>query len=373
MHVGPQLRLVTTMARNGETLDAVIVGLGRAGAGLHIPILHKLPKSGTPTRFGKVVALVDLDPKKISKAHNRLVDDYDYSPSGITHAQSVTELEAVDKATTVVHVCTPASDHLPSLRNAADAGFRRFIIEKPCASTVSEVDEMRTIAEEQSLTILVVNPYLHSRSLEICGSFLQESQSPMRYLDFEMSKPRKGPTVANRSTPESVLDVELPHAIAAALHITRPHRYEVLRADVRHMHFREREDEPCKIIYHMGLGIVVLQLDQCIATLVSYLDAPTRIRRLRLRLADSSEAIALFPVTEDDHTAVVDIYAAPGSDGFTTHKSQEKYPDDLFTSCLSRIYSRLSERPGDASDLEFNRKVIDIMDKSKARVGIRVT
>jgi predicted dehydrogenase len=353
-------------------LDAVIVGLGRAGGDLHIPILHKINRSRTgPPLFGRVAALVDLDTKRIVKSLHRLSDDYNYDPSDVIQAAALADLSSLSRDTTVIHICTPASNHLATLQEAATAGFKLIIVEKPCAGSIMEVDAMRRLADENGLNVAVVNPYLYSRSVETCRKLIAATGQKLMYLEFELSKPRKQPAVDNRSAPESVFDVELPHAIATALYLVAPQTYGVLRADVRHMHYRDRDEDPCLILNHMGLGIINLQLDQCVATLVSYLDHPNRVRCLRLRLQDQREFVASFPVSEDDHTAVVDTYGSPGPDGTSLHLAEDKYPDDLFTRCLTNIYSRFFAGEPLPTDLEFNRKVIDIMDRAKSRCRVR--
>jgi predicted dehydrogenase len=59
-----------------------------------------------------------------------------------------------------VHICTPAADHASTLRAATCAGFRRIIVEKPCAANTADVEADRTGA-----SIGVINPYLYSRSV----------------------------------------------------------------------------------------------------------------------------------------------------------------------------------------------------------------
>ena len=142
---------------------------------------------------------------------------------------------------------------------------------------------MRRIADRTGASIGVINPYLYSRSVASCKDKIRQAGQQPYYLEFEMSKPRITPTLAGRSKPESVMDVELPHQIATALYLTETSRYRVLRAEVRHMHYREMETEPCQVVRNMGVGILVLELDQCIAVLVSSLDALTRTRVLKLR------------------------------------------------------------------------------------------
>jgi predicted dehydrogenase len=363
---------ISNVTMPAQGLGAVIVGLGRAGLGLHMPVLEKIRlDGGEASPFGAIVGLVDPVEGGIRRAQHRLEYDYGYDPRGLNCATSLTGLTGVDPENTIVHICTPADDHAATLRAATDAGFRRIIVEKPCASNTADVDEMQRIADRTGARIGVINPYLYSRSVASCKDKIQRLGMQPHYLEFEMSKPRITPTLHGRSKPESVMDVELPHQIATALYLTGASRYRVLRAEVRHMHYREVETEPCQVVRNMGLGVIVLELDDCIAVLVSYLDALTRTRELKLRFANSEHIEAFLPVTGDDHTSVVIEYSGHNSAGMAEQTRVEKLPDNMLARCLSDMYARFLTDSPQLSDLAFNRKVVDIMDKAKTFARIR--
>jgi predicted dehydrogenase len=368
----PAIHEVMDTAIPAPSLDAVVVGLGRAGLGLHIPVLEKIRHdNAAASPFGAVVGLVDTEEAGTRRALHRLEYDYGYDRSRVSCATSLADLPGVDPDQTIVHICTPAHDHVSALRSATEAGFRQIIVEKPCAASAADVDEMRRIADRTGATIGVINPYLYSRSVSSCKDKIRQVGRLPHYLEFEMSKPRITPTLAGRSRPESVMDVEMPHQIATALHLTEASRYRVLRAEVRHMHYREVETEPCRVVANMGVGIVVLELDQCIAVLVSSLDALTRTRVLKLRFPNTEHIEAFLPVTGDDHTSVVIEYSGHNTDGSTEQQRVAKLPDDMLARCLFDMYSRFVTDAPQISDLTFNRKVVDMMDKAKTFARIR--
>ncbi len=377
--VAPSARLapanlshISDVTMPAETLGAVVVGLGRAGMGLHIPVLEKIRHdNGADSPFGAVVGLVDAVEAGTRRALHRLEYDYGYDPRRISCATSLAGLKGVDSDRTVVHICTPADDHAPALRAATEAGFRRIIVEKPCAGNTADVDEMRRIADRTGASIAVINPYLYSRTVINCKNRIRELGRMPHYLDFEMSKPRITPTLAGRSKPESVMDVELPHQIATALYLTEASRYRVLRTEVRHMHYREMDTEVCRVVPNMGVGVVVLELDQCIAVLVSSLDALTRTRVLKLRFSTTEQIEAYLPVTGDDHTSVIMEYSGHNTDGSSEQQRVAKLPDDMLARCLFDMYSRFLTDSPHISDLAFNRKVIDVMDQAKRFARIR--
>jgi len=355
-----------------QGLGAVVVGLGRAGLGLHIPVLEKIRRDrAAASPFGAVVGVVDPVEGGIKRALHRLEYDYGYDPRGVSSATSLADLTDVDPDNTIVHICTPADDHASTLRAATDVGFRRIIVEKPCAATTADVDEMRRIADRTGARIAVINPYLYSRSVASCKDKIRQVGRQPHYLEFEMSKPRTAPTLAGRSKPESVMDVELPHQIATALYLTEASRYKVLRAEVRHMHYRETDTEVCQVVRNMGLGIIVLELDECIAVLVSYLDSLTRTRELKLRFPNTEHIEAFLPVTGDDHTSVIMEYSGHNTDGSAEQTRVAKLPDDMLARCLFDMYTRFITDTPQLSDLTFNRKVVDVMDKAKMFARIR--
>ncbi|HEX8275448.1 MAG TPA: Gfo/Idh/MocA family oxidoreductase [Longimicrobiaceae bacterium] len=363
---------VSSVATPAHSLGAVVVGLGRAGLGLHVPVLEKIRHdSAAASPFGAVVGLVDSVEGGIRRALHRLEYDYGYDPRRVSCATSLAELTGVDPDNTIVHICTPADDHASTLRAATEAGFRRIIVEKPCAANTADVDEMQRIADRTGAGVAVINPYLYSRSVASCKDKIRQVGRQPHYLEFEMSKPRTTPTLRGRSRPESVMDVELPHQIATALYLTEPSRYRVLRAEVRHMHYREVDTEPCQVVRNMGVGIVVLELDQCIAVLVSSLDALTRTRELKLRFPNLEHIEAFLPVTGDDHTSVVMEYSGHNTDGSIEQTRVAKLPDDMLARCLFDMYSRFATGSPQLSDLTFNRKVIDVMDRAKTFARIR--
>jgi predicted dehydrogenase len=363
---------VSNVTLPAPAMGAVIVGLGRAGLGLHIPVMEKIRcDGGAASPFGAVVGLVDTVEVGTKRALHRLEYDFGYKPGQVSCATSIAGLTGVDPENTIVHICTPADDHAPALRAATDAGFRRIIVEKPCASNTADVDEMQRIVDRTGASVAVINPYLYSRSVASCKDKIQKLGRLPHYLEFEMSKPRITPTLHGRSRPESVMDVELPHQIAAALYLTQPSRYRVLRAEVRHMHYREMDTEPCRVVPNMGVGIIVLELDECIAVLVSSLDALTRTRVLKLRFPNTEHIEAFLPVTGDDHTSVVIEYSGHNTDGSTEQQRVAKLPDDMLLRCLFDMYSRFATDTPQISDLAFNRKVVDVMDKAKVFARIR--
>jgi hypothetical protein len=88
---------------------------------------------------------------------HRLEYDYGYDPRRISCATSLADLKGVDSDKTIVHICMPADDHASALRAATDVGFRRIIVEKPCAANTADVDEMQRIVDRTGASVAVIN------------------------------------------------------------------------------------------------------------------------------------------------------------------------------------------------------------------------
>src|SRR5687768_10037628 len=81
---------ISNVTMPAQGLGAVVVGLGRAGLGLHIPVLEKIRHdSAAASPFGAVVGLVDSVEAGIKRALHRLEYDYGYDPRRISCATSL--------------------------------------------------------------------------------------------------------------------------------------------------------------------------------------------------------------------------------------------------------------------------------------------
>jgi hypothetical protein len=92
---------------------------------------------------------------------------------------------------------------------------------------------------------------------------------------------------------------------------------------------------------------------------------------LKLRFPNTEHIEAFLPVTGDDHTSVVMEYSGRNSDGWTEQTRVAKLPDDMLARCLYDTYSRFATETPQLSDLAFNRKVIDVMDRAQSFARIR--
>lgn len=120
-----------------------IVGLGRAGWGLHLEPITKLDGF-------KIVAVADPLPERCVEAAER---------TGCQQYASIDDLLKNSDAQ-VVAVATPSSTHYEDVLKVLQAG-RHCVAEKPLALTTAQADELVAVAKEKGLGLFVNHSHLH--------------------------------------------------------------------------------------------------------------------------------------------------------------------------------------------------------------------
>lgn len=120
-----------------------IVGLGRAGWGLHLEPISKLPGF-------KIVAVADPLADRCQEAADRL---------GCEQFSTIDELLAKSSAQ-LIAVATPSFTHYEDVLKVLKAG-RHCIGEKPLALKSADADELVSLAREKGLGLFVNHSHLH--------------------------------------------------------------------------------------------------------------------------------------------------------------------------------------------------------------------
>ena len=82
----------------------------------------------------------------------------------ISHFLTIGELEPSDSAENIVIVANWGPDHWQTVNECFKLGYINFVIEKPISSSLSDLDSLRTLIQENSLRV-VVNQGWDSQSL----------------------------------------------------------------------------------------------------------------------------------------------------------------------------------------------------------------
>jgi predicted dehydrogenase len=311
----------------------LVVGLGRAGAGLHLPVLARLRRTSARTLFTDQ-PIVACDPH----------------PPGGPPSDGTTVVPCLADATrlldpewTVVHVCTPPAGRPAVLTELVAAGFRRFVVEKPFAADPADQARMVALRERHRLDVVVVAPWLAAgltrRLLDVvrCGH-----HGALASVTVAQHKPRFSRSLATHGHP-TAFDVELPHSLAVVLALAGP--AELVDAGWSPLVCAGRT------LPRMGGAHLALRhAGGTRSTLRSDLTSPVRERRITLRLA-GAVVTGHYPLAGDDHHAQLVV-----TTGGRTER--DVFCDDALAEFFVAAYRHFHGRPtADVTDLaDFTRQ-----------------
>ena len=296
-------------------LGTLVVGLGRAGAGLHLPVVRTLRITATPP----LPPIVVHDPvRSVQPGHDVVI------ARDPAHAAAL-----LDPATTVVHVCTPPSARLEPISAFAAVGFRRFLVEKPLAADPAALAELLDLAAAADLDVVPVAQWRHS---ELTRRLLDLPAALGRPLSIAVrqAKPRFTRTLAGDAHP-SAFDVEAPHSVGLALRLAGP--AAVSSAGCVDMRLGDA------VFPGLGGAWLALAHESGQRTEISTdLTAPVRERRVTV-VFERGSAVGHFAVSAADEYAQLSV-RTPAT---TTHAV---FRDDSLTRFLALAYRHFAgERP----------------------------
>jgi predicted dehydrogenase len=262
-------------------VQTLVVGLGRAGAGLHVPVLAKA-RSVAPELFDGT-PVVGCDPVRPVAVCAPLVLARD-----IAHAAAL-----VDPSAAVAHVCTPPDVRTPLLAELIGHGFRRFVVEKPLAPDTDELARMERLRRKHRVRIEVVEPWLTSTlTLRLADLVRDPAMGGLKTIAIEQHKPRFRRSLA-AGAGQSAFDVEVPHGVGLALHlagnarVTQATGYDLVVDD--------------QVVPRMGRAELGLRHTSGVRTQISSdLTSPVRQRRITCEFGKGT-AIGHYAVSDDDN------------------------------------------------------------------------
>lgn len=309
-------------------LNTFIVGGGRAGLGLHWPVLRKL--RALPDENG----LWSPDPPLVWDVQDIREQAL---AEGLVPADSLAHAaELADPATTVVHLCTPPADRFATLQELADLGYTRIVVEKPMADDIAGLEAIDMLARVRGLRLRVVSPWLASAlTRELAELTRYGTLGELRSLSFTQFKPRWTRTLrSNNHT--TAFDVELPHSLGVALRLAGDAR--ITDAALTDMRIGDT------VIPDMGGARLTLQHHNGVTTeIASDLTSPIRERRVGLRF-DTGHVVGHYPISDVDHHASLTVHDDAGGGAATPRLLF----DDALTSYVDHAYREY--RAADAAD-----------------------
>ncbi|MDA3642411.1 Gfo/Idh/MocA family oxidoreductase [Saccharopolyspora indica] len=317
-------------------LHALVLGLGRAGAGLHLRVLTKA-RATAPELFhpGPVIG---CDPAPGARQD---------LPGAITTDSLAAAAELLDPQRTVVHVCTPPTSRAAVLTRLAQHGFRRAIVEKPLATGTDDLREIDDLRRRHGLDLVVVSHWMAAELTERITALVRGGAlGDLRSIRFTQDKPRFTRSAATHGHP-TAFDVELPHSLGVVLQLAGP--AEVERAACTDMH------GPDAVLPAMGSAHLVLRHAGGVTSeLSSDLTAPVQQRRIALELT-GGEVTGHYPISDqDDHAQLL-------VDG-----QRQVFRDDALTRFVLRAYHHFQDpSPIEHPTLQVHREVVRLLAEAK--------
>jgi predicted dehydrogenase len=330
------------------SLDSLLFGFGRAGRELHYCCLCKtVERLGSRDLVSGRIGIVDVLPSAL--------EDVGDLPT----YRSIHDVKGFNPANTVVHICTAPLQHLNSVEQAVEAGFRSFIIEKPMVQTMGEFEQLASLQARYGLKIVGVANWLSAPlTLRIRQMIDSNELGTLFNVKIENSKPRVSRTLRNKSH-STCFDVEMPHLVGLALYLggTDARLLDASCSDLRFI------DD---VVPHMGSASIQLLHDGKLpCRLYSSLESPMRKRHVQLDFLHGSVS-AYYPCGNDDSCSWLQI-----SDRNGNVVAREVFEDDTLSSCFIEYYKYFARRgPAPQSDLQFNERLVDLLHEAKAYCGI---
>ncbi|RKT54892.1 Gfo/Idh/MocA family oxidoreductase [Saccharothrix australiensis] len=289
----------------------LVVGLGRAGAELHLPVLARA-RAGARQLFGEhPVVACDL---------RRVLGD---RPGLVTATSIAAAATLLDPGDTVAHVCTPPTVRPEVIGELAEHGFRDLVVEKPLAADTDDLARIIRLRRKHSLRIAVVEPWLTSTLTArladlVRGGALGEPKT----ISIVQNKPRFRRSLARPGHP-TAFDVELPHGVGLALRlagnarVTHAAGFDLVVGDV--------------VVPRMGGARIGLRHNSGVRTEIdSDLMSPVRERRITIRF-EHGTVVGHYAVSADDDHSQLTITR-------TGRREHEVLRDDSLTEWMIRAY-----------------------------------
>ncbi|MBF9069798.1 Gfo/Idh/MocA family oxidoreductase [Streptacidiphilus fuscans] len=343
-------------------LRTLVVGLGRAGAGLHLPVLAKA-RAQQPHLFAPG-PVVGVDPHAAPTTGGDAESDADGALRIAESLHAARRLLSPDK--TVVHVCTPPLGRPEVIRDLLGVGFRKLLLEKPVAAGTDELTEVVRQMGRPGVQVAVVEPWSASTLTERLARLVSSEADPrgtrlgsLRQISVVQNKPRFQRSLTTYGHP-TAFDVETPHALGVVLHLAGD--AEVTYASCTDMVLQGR------VLPRMGSCSVQLHHRGGVRSEIrSDLTSPVRERRITLQF-DHGTVIGHYPAdSADDHAQLR--LVTPGS----ASPPKQVFRDDAFTAFLLRAYADFDGEGPPAEAFTRQVRTVELLAEAKRRCDSGLT
>ena len=264
-------------------LRTAVVGAGIVSQNNHLPALARNPRT-------ELAAVCDLD----RDAAREAAAEYDCAT--YVDPDRLLETESLDW----LHVATPVQTHADLTVRALEAGVP-VLVQKPAATTVAELERMRTAADDAGVPFSVVNNWLYYPVIrDVRQRIASDEIGDVRAVEVAVTgegspdETYRGDWVLDLAGGD--LEEGLPHPIYLALGLGGfPRSAEAI--DVRPRAFDEYDD-----VAYDGASVQYVSEDDALCS-ISILSGSARDNRVRVYGSDGSLHVDVPTMTVDEHDA----------------------------------------------------------------------
>ncbi|ENQ3104963.1 Gfo/Idh/MocA family oxidoreductase [Bacillus cereus] len=328
-------------------LQSIIVGFGRSGQYLHLPCIKK--------------AAFSAENKQLFKQNILIVDPFIEKNNCIEPLplyRSIYELVKCNPNVikdSVLHICTPPNQHVPTIMEGVNLGFKNIIVEKPLTTNIKELNKLIEYSEDKDINIVIIANWLSSSlTYKIKDHIDNGLYGNVREILLEQDKPRFSRSINNTSH-TNAFEVETPHQLALACYLLG------VNTKIVHSKIYDMNIDQKKLVGMGGAEITLQHPSGSLCFIKSNLTSLVRKRMIKVSF-DEYTIVGYYPSGSDDSYSKFMLFNK-------NHQliTSELIYDDSLSSCFLEYYTYFndmkSKKP--VSDMHFNKQVVAMLDQAK--------
>lgn len=328
-------------------VSSLVVGLGRAGAGLHLPVLSRLRATASydsPFDGGPIVV---CDPARSARR----------SDDSVVHTSSLERGgDLLDPQRTVAHLCVPPSGRTGVIERVARLGISRVILEKPLATDETELRRIGELCTRYGLDLVVVAHWLQARLTRRIADIVGEgAYGDLRTITVSQDKPRFSAS-SRSSGHDTAFDVEIPHSLGVVLRLAG--QAELVAASCSDL-----PGEDTEVSWLGGARLVLRHFGGVRTDIRSDLAAPVRERSIVLEFESGTVTGHYPPSADDEHAQLVTVRGGVAR--------RDVFPDDALGTFLLAAYRYFAgDGPRPGTDLAGHSEAVRLLCAAKRHCGV---